>query len=172
MEACHCYQTYRKCLSSMLPWRLSSYVDLNCWGLSVWIVIEYINYGSYTLNLLNTLGKKLECIVVCNKLMIRLWGRFCIIFSLSLVYPWNSITLCLTEACRKLVAGKHLFDIFFIQNCLLDREHHDVLRINYKGRNLLRLAQLSFIIYGWIKYATCFDPAFGSSSGFNKELSP
>ena len=30
----------------------------------------------------------------------------------------------------------------------LDREHHDVLRINYKGRNLLRLAQLSFIIYG------------------------
>jgi len=25
---------------------------------------------------------------------------------------------------------------------LLDREHHDVLRISYKGRNLLRLAQL------------------------------
>ena len=52
-----------------------------------------------------------------------------------------------------------------------DREHDDVLRINYKGRNLVGLAQLSFIIYGWINYATCFDPAFGSSSGFNKELS-
>ena len=40
--------------------------------------------------------------------------------------------------------------IYVYYDILLDREHHDVLRINYKGRNLVRLAQLSFIIYYYI----------------------
>jgi hypothetical protein len=51
--------------------------------------------------------------------MIRLGGRFCVIFSLSVVYPCNSIKMCLTETCRKIVTGKHLPDIFSTQNGLI-----------------------------------------------------
>ena len=47
---------------------------------------------------------------------------------------------------------QHFYYVHMCSVCyqisMLDREHHDVLRINYKGRSLVRLAQLSFIIYG------------------------